>query len=78
MLGKVGDGIDQQLELQRRASAVARHERDDGREVSTGAVTANRDPARIHPELGGVLGDVTRRAYASSAAAGNLCSGASR
>ena len=75
VLGKVGDGIDQQLELQRRTSAVARHHGDDGREVTARAVTADRDAARVDPELAGVLGDVTRRAVGVLGSRGELVLG---
>jgi len=39
---------------------ITREERDDGREVAAGAVTADREPAGVDAELGGVRGDPAR------------------
>ena len=76
----VDHGVDEQLERQRGPTAVARHQRDDGGEVAARAVARDRrGGSGSMPELRGVLGDprASRRTQ-SSAAAGYLCSGASR
>ncbi len=53
--------VDQELERQRRAASVARHECDGRRQVAPGTVAADGDPPGIHPELVGVPRDITGR-----------------
>ena len=56
----VRDGIDQQLVAQRRAAAIARHQRHHGREVAARAVAADRDARGVDADLGALLGHPAR------------------
>jgi hypothetical protein len=75
---QIGVRIDEQLERKRRGACVPCHERGDRGDVATGAVATDGDASRIEPELRRTVGDPDRRRVASSAAAGNGCSGARR
>src|SRR5437867_4151193 len=46
----VGDGIDQHLVRERRRAVITRQQCDDGREVTAGAVPADREPAGVDAE----------------------------
>ena len=52
----VGDGVDEQLEGQRRAALVAGGDGGDGGQVGAGAVTADGDPRPVGADRGGVFG----------------------
>ncbi len=60
----VRDRIDEQLERQRGAAAVARHQRDGRGEVAAGAVAGDDDAARIDAQVCGVRGHPLQRRVA--------------
>ena len=53
--GEVGDGVDEQLEGDRRPAGGLRHLRDDGREVAPGRVAAHGDAGGVDVQLGGMV-----------------------
>ncbi len=53
----VGDRIDERLKRERRPSLIARQLRDDGREISAAAVTADGNAIRVHIEIGRMVRD---------------------
>ncbi len=56
--------VDEQLECERRPSALASEQRDCGREIAAGAGAADCETIAIQAELGAVLCDPARRRVA--------------
>src|SRR6202012_2339257 len=53
--GEVEDRIEQHLQRRLRNTLFAATQRDEGSEVSAGAVTANADSGRVSAQFGGVF-----------------------
>ena len=60
----IGDRVEQQLEIDRRTAAIARHHRDYRRQVSARAVAADREPRRVRAERRRVFRHPLRRRVA--------------
>src|SRR5271157_6015403 len=74
----VGDGIEQNLEVHAWSPTISSHQARHGGKIDPRAVTGNGNSPGIAPNSAACSAAQRVAAYASSAAAGNRCSGARR